>query len=176
MKIKELRKVIQELPLNNRVKPDLLGLKNDNAEKLFQLIKKNKVSTEEEAIRYIYPSNRYPARSLWKLKENLIERIGNSMLLLVSKDNFSSYEWAKIKTYKLYALFKIFSFTPFRTLARYYGEKVFKLAKEYHISDICLSSAIELGHLFGLILKDEQNFIFYNKMVDKYFDISNDSK
>jgi tetratricopeptide (TPR) repeat protein len=171
MKIEELQKVIQELPLNRRMKPNLLGQKKDNVDKLYDLIKKGKVSSEQDAIQQIYPHNRYPARSLWKIKEKLIERIGVSLLFFVPKDYFSTYEWAKIKTYKLYTLFKIFSFTPFRPLAKYYGEKVFNLARKYHISDICLSSAIELGHLYGLVLRDEENFDFYNQMIDKYFEI-----
>ncbi len=171
MKIKELQKAIQELPFNKRMKPDLLGLKNDNVEKLYQGIKKGKIQSEEEAIQEIYPSNRFPSQSLWKLKENLIERIGNSAFLLLTKDYFSSYEWAKIQTYKLYVIFKIFSFTPFRTLAKYYGEKAFFLAQKYHVSDLCLSSAIELGILFGLVIRDEESFKFYNEMVDKYFEI-----
>jgi hypothetical protein len=88
MKIEELQKVIQELPLNRRMKPNLLGQKKDNVDKLYDLIKKGKISSEQDAIQQIYPHNRYPARSLWKIKEKLIERIGVSLTIFRSKGLF----------------------------------------------------------------------------------------
>jgi hypothetical protein len=168
MKIEELQKVIQELPLNRRMKPNLLGQKKDNVDKLYDLIKKGKISSEQDAIQQIYPHNRYPARSLWKIKEKLIERIGVSLTILFPILDVGVFQKKHLEGFYYFFILKICIALRINSLIETFGSKSLKIGIEYHITELCLITTMYLRGYYLVQSSDKKEFCRINKLYKKY--------
>ncbi len=168
MKMKDLQKVAEQLPINSRLKPNILGIRNDNVERLYQLLKKGKVTSDEEVIERLLSDSNYPRRSIWKLKTKLIERMGNSLITSLDALNIDTYQKKHIYGYYLFVLLKISIALGINSLIESFGKKIMKIAVEYHITELCILVTIYLRRYFLIQQNNIKEYAKYNKLNLEY--------
>ncbi len=168
MKLKELQEVVARLPINKRVKPDILGQKQDQVELLYQLLKKGSTQSEEDAIRQLLPHSKTPRRSLWKLKDKLIERIGNSLITFPNNIKMDIFEKKNFEGYYYFLILRLAISTGINSFIESIGRKTLKIAKEFHITELGLLTSNYLRRYYLVQDFNIKNFNLSNEIYLEY--------
>lgn len=146
---------------------NLLGLNEDKADLLFQLIVDKNLSTNEEAVKLMFEDNSFPLKSLARTKNRLRKRIVNSLMCA-----FDEKESAILRHYKnlqkeLFA-FKTLRVKGKKKAARILGEKGVKLAIKHEFTEIVLSFARDLHRHYAIDENNPKKYLYYSKLVGTY--------
>jgi hypothetical protein len=138
---------------------------------LLQIIKKGDSINEKDLVNYFFPGIKNGDISLWKLKQNLIDKL-LSFVLLIGLDNSSpGIQKAYSLSYKEFAAFQILRGQGKRKVAIQIAQKTLKRAIKYQFTELVLSIASSLQVHYGAIIGDKAKMNYYLGLVEEYTDI-----
>lgn len=146
---------------------NLLGLTEDKADTLYQLIVEKKVTTNEEAIQYLFEDNSFPQKSLARTKDRLKKRIINSLMCAYDEKESPILRLYKNLQKELFA-FKTLRVKGKKKAARILGEKAIKVAIKNEFTEIVLSFARDLHRHYAFDEDNHKKYKLYFKHVQKY--------
>ncbi len=144
----------------------LIGEDQDQAGKLYHLIKNKKVKSNEEAINYLFPNSEYGKIYLNGIKDKLSQRLMNTLLFL-DQNYRTDYRKAFFITYRLFLVYKILSTSRKRKAAKEIARKAIKQAEKYHFLEITVPFARELKIYFATVEPNKSQFLKYSKILTK---------
>jgi hypothetical protein len=138
----------------------LIGDKEDQAGQLYDLIKSNKVISDQDAMDQLFPDKKYARIYLNGIKDKLSQRLMNTLLFL-DQNQDTPYKKAFIGTYRLFLVYKILSFSGKRKAARTIAQKAVKKATKFHFLEIAVPFARELKTHYATIEPNKKQFQKY---------------
>lgn len=173
-KLRELVNIVNK----NKIKSiEIIGkTSNHNTllTKLYDAIHDQKVTTEEEAIEYIYGKNG-SKKSFYKLKYNLKKRLLNTLFLIDVKENkYSNRNKAYLESQKgMMALNFIVNTGVARKTAVWMAEKLLKTAITWRFAEVAITTARILRGFHASKSGNRKKFEKYNQLVEDFQELYN---
>lgn len=164
----ELIKIVNPTKLKNI---QIVGKGDTKTDSLYWLLQKGKISTDEEAMKHLYPETKSKG-GLYQVKEKLLNKLLDSSLIVdtpYSKN--SSYTIARYNCLNYCAAFERASFNGVRKLVIKLGEKILKIALAYNMCDIIVRVSGVLTRKAVFILRDIKKVRYYRGLYVKYSEL-----
>lgn len=146
---------------------NLLGLNEDKADLLYQMIVDKSVSTNKDAMRTLFEDNSFPEKSLARTKNRLRKRLVNSLMCAYDEKESTILRRYKNLQKELFA-FKTLRVKGKKKAARILGEKAVKLAIKHEFTEIVLSFARDLQRHFASDERNPKKYSYYSELAGTY--------
>lgn len=165
--MKELRQLIQYLTQSILIHPRIIR-KNDTktqVERLYHHIKNQKKPTAET----FFPNSKNQDKYFNTIKNQLEEKLINSMLFVKPNAKESQLEKSRNKCYKLLAVINQLRGQQFKTLAAKTAKKGFKIAVKYEFTNLIYEFSSYLQSYHGLVTGNIKKLEYYTNIADNAF-------
>lgn len=165
--MKEIIDLCLALPNNALEYKNLIGIKNDDVERLSELIINGEISSSEDAINLLYNDKKFPRVYLSNAKKQLEERVINTFLSLKNPGK-TEIQQVYFETYRKFAAFKVLRGQGKREASTSLAKKIIKDSIKYQFTEISLSLAKELKLYYSLISQNKKKFEYYKSLAITY--------
>lgn len=157
MKLRDLKRMIEEIPLKSLQYLNIIG-KKDQTDKLYQVLRKGEARNDKQTAEILFPGDRNGVAYLLRLKKNLFTRLSNTFLV-IHTDHFKDYQRPLAECYKGLAAFRVVRILGMMKIAESIGEDVLKNAIKHHVSDVALGVAkgLLLHYTFPAFFNEERS-------------------
>ena len=148
-----------------------LGSSDTQSDKLYWLLQKGLVETDEEAQAQLYPGKKSKT-SLYHAKEKLYNKLLDSIIVInpIVK-NSSQYSIAFHNCLKLCTAFEKASLKGGKKATINLGEKILKISLHYNLCFIIVRVSRVLMRKAMYVLRDEKKIEYYRSLYIKYLEI-----
>lgn len=148
-----------------------IGKSDSKTDKLYWLIQKGQIKSDEDAIKEFYPGTDSKS-ALYQLKEKLYNKLINAVLIIDIEEKVGSrYTVAYSDCLKYCTAFEKIALMGAKKSTIKLGDKILKIALEYNIVEIVIRVSKVLIRKAVFVLKDEKKMIYYRNLFVKYSEI-----
>lgn len=165
--MRELRELVKYVTRKTLLYPKIIRKSESktNFEKLYQHIKNGKEITPES----FFPDTPHQEKYFNRIKNQLEDRLINSILFLKPDKNESALEKARNKCYKMAAVVNQLKGKEFKRTAAKEAKKALNLAIRYDLTNLIYEFASFLQYYHGSFTGDRTEMNYYTNLVNKSF-------
>ena len=174
--MEELQSLVEIVTQNKISKINIIRFDHssidNNYQKLYNLIRKNKFASEAEAAAYFFPG--HPKRAVYfsNLKNRCKEKLINTILFIeTNQKGFSQYQRAYYSCVRLHCIANIMFGRYMRMPAIKLSERIIKRAIKYEFTEIVISLARRLNYHYGAIVGDRRKYLKYKSILNKFLEL-----
>ncbi len=156
--------LVDLIPLSKVRFLEVMGKRDDKAEKLYHLLHQAKVQSEEQAIQLLMPDDQYGKVNFWKIKKKLKDRLINTFLASQPND-LTEVQRAYFECYKAHAIVNILIGRGKRNVAIHLAEYALKNALKYELTDLSLSLSRRLVRHYAIVSVNKQKRKKYESII-----------